>query len=100
MELLKELFYGNISPNHKKVRSGSKLEHLQNLITQNDNRLMATLTDEQKELFEKYKDCTDESTSLIELEAFMEGFRLGARLMLEITDDSKFDLEEYGIIEG
>lgn len=30
----------------------------------------------------------------------MEGLRLGARLMLEVMDNSKFDLEKYGIIEG
>ena len=46
-------------------------------------------TDEQKDRFEKYRDCLSELSRLSELQNFENGFRLGARIMLEVMDDSK-----------
>ena len=43
-----------------------------------------TLTDKQKELFEKFNDCYDELTDINEREIFVYAFRLGMRIAIEV----------------
>lgn len=47
----------------------------------NRDKLTATLTDQQKELHEKYDDTINEMHSLAEQSAFQYGFSLGIRLV-------------------
>jgi len=50
--------------------------------------LIKTMTDEQKETFEKFYDCWREYASLAEAAIFEYAFRLGARLAMEIQKDT------------
>ena len=45
----------------------------------------ATLTDQQKETFEKYKECRAEVESLTEVEAFISGFKLATKIVMEVV---------------
>ena len=45
------------------------------------------MTDEQKELFEKYSDCMQEYQAITACQIFQNGFKLGARMMLEVMED-------------
>ena len=47
-----------------------------------------SLTDNQKETFEKFDDCWSEYMSLAEAAIFEYAFKLGARLTLEIQQDN------------
>ena len=47
---------------------------------------MSTLTEQQKETFEKLKDCESEMHGMDELEAFISGFKLAARIMIEVME--------------
>ena len=42
------------------------------------------LNDEEKEIFEKFADCTTEMHDLTEREAFVKGFTIGARIIIEV----------------
>ena len=46
------------------------------------------MTDEQKEIFEKFEDCWGEYASYAEEAIFEYAFRLGARLAMEIQKDT------------
>lgn len=95
MNILKELFFGNVSPYEKQTPPSSELENLRKLVAKNEQAMSELLTtDEQKERFEKYGDCLSELSRLTELQNFENGFRLGARIMLEIMDDSKLIFED------
>lgn len=52
------------------------------LMGRNRDTLSSTLTDEQREVLEKYDDCVNEMYGLIEVAIFSYAFRLGGRLML------------------
>ena len=54
------------------------------LISRNEDKLLATMTDTQKELFTKYADCVREYQVMTECLLFQNSFRLGARIMLEV----------------
>ena len=57
---------------------------LQELICRNEEKLKATMTDEQKELFGKYNDCVREYQTITDCLIFQNSFKLGARMMVEV----------------
>ena len=57
------------------------------LITRNEEKLQATMTDEQKELFSRYMDAVREYQTLAECLLFQNSFKLGARIMLEVMEE-------------
>ena len=46
--------------------------------------LLKTLSEEQRDIFERFDDCWSEYASLAEEAIFVYAFRLGAQMMLEI----------------
>ena len=64
MRLLEEFWYGNIEPTDYDISSCKEYKKLRELICRNEEKLRATMTDEQKELFEKYADCVREHQTI------------------------------------
>ena len=81
MNILEEFWYGNIEPAEYDISSGKELLQL---IIRNEDKLVATMTEEQKELFTKYADCVREYQVMAECLLFQNSFRLGGRMMLEV----------------
>ena len=52
--------------------------------TKDEEKLLATMTEEQKELFSRYTDCVREHQAMSECLLFQNSFRLGGRMMLEV----------------
>ena len=84
MNILEELWYGNIEPAEYDISSSKEYKELLQLISRNEDMLLATMTDAQKELFTKYADCVREYQTMAESLLFQNSFRLGARIMLEV----------------
>ena len=75
MNILQELWYGNIRPNEDKAITDKEKE-LVELIAKHHETLSSSLKDNDLDVFEKYLDCFTEYASLIEAQAFEIGFRL------------------------
>lgn len=86
MKLLEEFWYGNIEPTEYNT-SSKEYKKLQELICRNEEKLKATMTDEQRELFEKYTDCAGEHQTITNCLIFQNSFRLGTRMMLEVMEE-------------
>lgn len=87
MKILEEFWYGNIQPSEKAIPQGSRHAKLLNRLVQNEDNLAALLSDEAKKLFDKFKDAQGELSSMNECDAFVLGFRLGGRFMLEVMEE-------------
>ena len=87
MKLLEELWYGNIEPADFDADAGKDYKEALRLISRNEEKLQATMTDEQKELFSRYMDCVREHQSMAECLLFQNSFRLGAKIMLEVMEE-------------
>lgn len=85
MNTLEDLYYGNIVPNEKCAKLDDEVKELLKLLNRNEEKLVATLTELQKETFEKYKDCNREISEISEREIFLNGFRLGARIVIDVV---------------
>ncbi len=90
---IEELYYGNINPGDRAIRRGSEYAHLINLVSKNEEDLSATLTEAQKETFEKFKDCVSEMRGIDEVTVFALGFKLGLRLAAESLLTTKLKQE-------
>lgn len=83
MRILEEFWYGNIEPTEYDTTACKEYEEVLRLITKNEEKLLATMTDEQKELFSRYTDAVHEHQTMAECLLFQNSFKLGARLWLE-----------------
>lgn len=86
MRILEEFWYGNIEPTEYDT-SSKEYKKLLELICRNEEKFRATMTDEQKELFEKYTDCVREYQTITDCLIFQNSFKLGARMMLEVMEE-------------
>lgn len=84
MNILEELWYGNIEPSEYDTSPELEYKELLQLISRNEDKLLATMTEEQKELFSRYTDCVREFQAMAECLLFQNSFRLGARMMLAV----------------
>ena len=102
--LLDDLWYGNIQPQSQCTaeryktgngnrRNNTEIKNLLKLLDQNRKKLCATMTPEQKELFETYDDCALELQCVIERETFAYGFRLGSNLTAEALQKPLYKLD-------
>ena len=88
MSILEEFWYGNIEPADYDASPGKEYKETLQLISRNEDKLLATMTDTQKELFTRYADCVREYQTIAECMLFQNSFRLGARMMLAVMDKS------------
>ena len=87
MRLLEEFWYGNIEPTDYDVNAGKEYKEVLRSIAKNEEKIQATMTDEQKELFSRYTDAVREYQTMAECLLFQNSFKLGARMMLEVMEE-------------
>ena len=83
MNILEELWYGNLDPAEYDTNPTDEYKELVRLISRNEEKLLATMTDSQKELFLRYADCVREHQAMAECLLFQRSFQLGAKIMVE-----------------
>lgn len=82
--LVKELYYGNIHPNERCGADNLEIKQIYNKIQEKREAICKFLVDNQKIILNEYDDLLSELYSLYCEEYFEDGFRLGARLALDI----------------
>ena len=84
IKILEELWYGNLCPIENYRESSEQMSDLIEYIRKHRKDLKDTMSDEQKAIFEKLDDCSDELDNMCQREIFSYGFRLGARIAIEV----------------
>lgn len=87
MRVLEELWYGKIEPAEYDASPCEEYKDLLGLIARNREKLLATMTDEQKEVFSGYADCVQELQEMSERVLFQNSFKLGVRMMVEVMEE-------------
>ena len=91
MNILEEFLYGNLEPAEYDSCTTKEYKELLKLVSRNEEKLLATMTDAQKELFSRYTDCVQEHQAMAECLLFQNSSRLGGRMMLEVMRDGAYD---------
>ena len=82
--ILEELWYGNICPNTRCLEATDDSKQLIEYIAKHHNDLSSTLTEQQKEILEKFDDCSCELMDINERDIFLYAFKLGMRIAIEV----------------
>ena len=81
--IINELWHGNICPQTDSRNNSSKMKELMEYTARHHDDLLKTMTDEQKEIFEKFDYCWSEYTSYAEEAIFTYAFKLGMQIAIE-----------------
>ncbi len=87
MDILKELWFGNIRPQESGIYDRSELKQTLESANRDHTNLENTLNEEQKNLLNKYLASRDEYESIAQILTFEYGVRFGAKLMLRMLGE-------------
>ena len=81
--VINELWHGNICPQTDSRNHSPEMKKLMEYMARHHDELLKTMTDEQKEIFEKFDDCWSEYMNLAEVSIFEYAFKLGMQIAIE-----------------
>ena len=84
---MEEFWYGNLDPAEYDASPSEEYKELLQVIGRNEEKLLANMTGDQKDLFSRYQDCVREFQAMAEFLLFQNSFRLGARMMQEVMEE-------------
>ena len=84
MKLIHELALGNLQPMARNFKKDTVYAKLLSEVAERQDKLIATLSPEQKELFDLANEATINLSVESDCDLFVKGFILGAQMMLEI----------------
>ena len=87
MYVLEKLWREGLSPSERYTRKGGEYHNILLRICDAEDKLCEDLTEKAKAHFEAYRDAQIELSAVAEREVFIEAFRLGARLVLDIVSE-------------
>lgn len=90
---IEELFYGNIDPQARGYRKGHRIVKVSDSINDIEEKLTKHLQGEDKDLFLDFCNAYAELWGEAELDSFIVGFRLGAKMLFDVfcSDDAPFE---------
>ena len=89
MTALDNLYYGTIAPHEYEVVRGSEYDITAKLVIRHEQELSATLTEQQNAILQIIKDNHTELMNLGERDAFIRGFSLAVRLVVDAMSREK-----------
>ena len=90
---LEELYFGNLDPQARGYRKGSRNLKVSKNINDLEEKLVGRLNCEDKELFLDFCNAYGELMGDTGLDSFLVGFRLGAKMIFDTfcSDDAPFE---------
>ena len=83
MNILEELFYGNLNPNNQTFKHKSQYGKAMDVIARNEEILTEILEGKEKSRFLDFVNAYDEIMGITSVENFITGFMIGARFILD-----------------
>ena len=87
MDVLRELWRGEISPADRRVRQGSEYQQTAKEVREKMGEFLEMLSPEARERLEAINDLKSDLSVMANEDYFLYGFRLGARMILDIIGD-------------
>jgi len=89
MQVLEDLYLGDIRPNERTFKRNSQYSKALDELVKAGDALTDGLTEEQKELFEDYMTAQRDINVLTDCETFCIAFKLGAKIMLDVLTEGQ-----------
>ena len=89
MHILEELYVGSIRPGERTFKQNSQYGLAIQALNDSEERLDATLSKEQKLLFNDYRDAQQDLMVITDCETFIRGFQIGAKIMMDVLAEGE-----------
>lgn len=89
MSIIRELYHGRIAPSECSYQSDSEFSKLGFQWLELHNEFVKGLTEQQREVFMKLTDIQGQQTSVATEESYIQGFKHGAKMMLDMLSDNE-----------
>ena len=99
MYVLEKLWRKGISPNERCCHTGSEYQKLMHRLCEASEKVSAELSPEGKKAFREQEEIQLALMEISEENVFINAFRLGARIMLDVIGDYKGQFREVGEVE-
>ncbi len=93
-KILKDLYYGNLTPGVQEMTAHSGLRRAVNTVSRCEQQLTERLGETEQALLAELVKAQHEIDSVTGLENFILGFRLGVRMLAVCMDDNDGDFLE------
>lgn len=93
MDVLRELWRGEISPTDRRVRQGSEYQQTAKEVREKMGEFLEMLPPEAREQLEAINDLKSDLSVMANEDYFIYGFRLGARMILDVIGDYEGQFE-------
>lgn len=84
--ILEEFACGNVSPEPRFFKEGSRYGRAMDALLKDEEKLLAALNENEKELLKKYCDTQSEVSRLSGIDRFIYGYRLGVLMTVEVFE--------------
>ncbi|MDU4695902.1 MULTISPECIES: DUF6809 family protein [Paenibacillus] len=84
--IIEEFYYGNLKPEERMIPATPAYRPLNRHISDLMEEAKKKFSERDFELLEQILDLNGESSSMVTSEAFVQGFRMGALMMVEVFD--------------
>ena len=89
MKILEQLWYDGLRPSESLSTTDKLYRERLDLVVENEEKLLSMLPDEIKEAYENFSDSRVDLLVTERAKIFITGFRLGAKIMLEIMEQEE-----------
>jgi hypothetical protein len=89
MLILEDLYVGEVRPGERSGKRNRQYTKALDKAIKSGDALTASLTGQQKELFEAYMAAQREVNILTDVETYIYSFRLGAKIMMDVLTDGQ-----------
>ena len=90
---LKAFYYGNLRPSERKMIQGSEAIGIPKELSDAEDKLSRSLTPELQSVLNRLVKAQSDLNSIIAEANYLDGFKTGARFMMEILDDTRENLK-------
>ncbi len=90
---IKEFYYGKLTPVDRQMIEGSEVSRVVAELAEIEELLLETAGEDTTPLLKRYEKAQSTLNSITAEVNYIDGFKTGARLMMEILDDTHENLE-------
>lgn len=92
-ETLKAFYYGNLTPENRQIIRGSAAARASAELSSAEKAMTQALPPELKPALDRLTKAQDEMELIMAESYYIDGFKTGARFMMDILDDSRENLK-------
>jgi len=90
---LKEFYYGNLRPADRQMMKGSEINRVAEELSKVEKLLLDAVGEDAIPLLKRHEKAQFALNSITAEASYIDGFKTGARFMLEVLDDAHENLE-------